>query len=81
VAAYLAVNTGAFLAACELGIQPWIYRDAPGASYFPFPLEVSIPAIMLPHLTAVGALEAVITGMVLLALNKKNISMPIEVSP
>lgn len=65
VAAYLAINLGAFFAAVELGLQPWIYRDQTGAAYFPFPLEVAIPAVMLPHLLAVGMLEASVTVLVL----------------
>ena len=72
VAAYLAMNLGALAAALELGIQPMIYGgETQGAGYFPFPLKAAIPAVMLPHLTIVGALEATVTVLVLIMLLKK----------
>jgi cobalt/nickel transport system permease protein len=65
-ASYLAVNLGALLAAVELGIQPLLHAGArDGAAYFPYPLKVAIPAVMLPHLTTVGVLEAGVTVLVL----------------
>ncbi len=65
--AYASVNLGALLTAVELGIQPVIQ---PEGGYFPFPLHVTIPAVMLPHLTVVGSLEAIVTVLILLALHK-----------
>jgi cobalt/nickel transport system permease protein len=71
VASYLAINLGALLTAVELGIQPLIYAGAQGgAVYFPFPLKVALPAVMLPHLTTVGALEAAVTILVLTFFHK-----------
>jgi cobalt/nickel transport system permease protein len=65
-ASYLAINLGALLAAIELGIQPLIHSASRGgAVYFPYPPSISIPAVMLPHLTTVGALEAGVTVLVL----------------
>jgi cobalt/nickel transport system permease protein len=75
VAAYLAINVGAFSTACLLGIQPIIYGGAAGSGYFPFPLEAAIPATMLPHLTMVGALEATVTALVLVFLKNKGAPM------
>jgi len=79
VAAYLAMNLGALAAALELGIQPMIYGgETQGAGYFPFPLKAAIPAVMLPHLTIVGALEATVTVLVLIMLLKKEVRMKSE---
>jgi cobalt/nickel transport system permease protein len=75
-ASYIAINLGALLTAVELGIQPLIYAGAQGgAAYFPFPLEVALPAVMLPHLTTVGALEAGVTVLVLTLFHKMEVNM------
>jgi ABC-type Co2+ transport system permease subunit/uncharacterized GH25 family protein len=65
VASYAAINLGALMAALELGAQPLLYAGRQGAVYFPFPLQVVIPAVMVPHLTMIGALEAGVTVLVL----------------
>jgi cobalt/nickel transport system permease protein len=50
------------LAAIEFGIQPLIAVDAAGMPlYCPYPLAVSIPAMLIPHLAVAGVLEAVFT--------------------
>ena len=76
IAAYLAMNIGALAAALELGIQPLIYSGvSQGSGYFPFSLKAAIPAVMLPHLTVVGALEATVTALVMIMLMKKDLRM------
>ncbi|MGQ9645622.1 MAG: cobalt transporter CbiM [Thermodesulfobacteriota bacterium] len=71
VASYAAVNLGAFMTAVVLGLQPLLHPSGSGsASYFPYPLKIAIPAVMIPHLTAVGLLEAVVTVLVLFVLFK-----------
>lgn len=75
IAAYLAINAGALSTACMLGLQPVIHGGHAGSGYFPFPLQVAIPATMLPHLTVVGTLEAMVTALVLVFLNKKGAQM------
>jgi ABC-type Co2+ transport system permease subunit/uncharacterized GH25 family protein len=69
-ASYLAINLGALMAALELGSQPLLYAGRQGAAYFPFPLKVAIPAVMVPHLTMIGALEAGVTVLVLTFVHK-----------
>jgi cobalt/nickel transport system permease protein len=66
VAGYVAINTAAFLAALEFGIQPMLFHDASGSPlYAPYPLRVAIPAMMIGHLTFAGLAEVVISaGMV-----------------
>lgn len=71
--AYIAINLGALLTAIELGIQPVIHVSEAGAPlYNPFPLKITIPAIMAPHLTVIGSLEAIITAMALLFISKSH---------
>lgn len=70
LAAYVSVNLGALFTALELGVQPLLHKSAGAALYFPYSLDVALPAVMLPHLTAVGFLEATVTVLVLLALSK-----------
>jgi uncharacterized GH25 family protein len=65
MASYVGINAAALLTALELGIQPLIYGTAQaGAGYFPYGLGVAIPAVVIPHLTVVGALEAIVAALV-----------------
>ena len=65
-AGYVAINASALVTAIELGIQPALFHDASGTPlYAPYRLHVSIPAMMIGHLTFAGLAEAVIAaGMV-----------------
>jgi cobalt/nickel transport system permease protein len=65
LAGYLAVNSAALFTALELGVQPLIHPASPNPQYFPYKLAVALPAVILPHLTAVGGLEAAVTVLVL----------------
>ncbi len=66
VASYIAINIAAFFAAVEFGIQPLLFKDAAGLPlYCPYPLNVSIPAMMIPHLLVAGLVDAFITVGVL----------------
>jgi cobalt/nickel transport system permease protein len=61
VGAFLAVVIPALLIALVLGIQPTIaHREDGTPLFFPFGLEVVVPAILLPHL-AIGVVEALLT--------------------
>lgn len=68
---YVGINLAAFLTAFELGIQPLLHIGADGRPlYSPFPLAVTIPAIMIEHLALFGVVEAFVTVLVLLYLRK-----------
>lgn len=68
---YVGMNVAALAVALELGIQPLLHRAADGTPlYCPFPLSVTVPAMMLPHLTIAGAAEAILTGGVAAFLGK-----------
>jgi cobalt/nickel transport system permease protein len=65
IGSYLGINAAALAAGVELGIQPLLFHTANGTPlYCPYPLRLSIPAMMLAHLTIAGGLEAVVTAMV-----------------
>jgi cobalt/nickel transport system permease protein len=62
---YIGINAAALATGAELGIQPLLFHTANGTPlYCPYGLNLSIPAMMLAHLTVAGCLEAVVTAMV-----------------
>jgi len=68
---YAGINAAAFMAAIEFGIQPLLFHNAAGqALYCPYPLRVSIPAMLIPHLAVVGVVEAVFTASILAFIRK-----------
>lgn len=63
---YIGINAAALCAAVEFGVQPLLFRDAAGqALYCPYPLSISVPAMMLGHLTLFGLAEAVFSAAAL----------------
>lgn len=71
IGAYAGINAAAFCAAVEFGIQPLLFTDGAGqALYCPYPLWISIPAMMIGHLTLFGLAEVVFTTGVLAYLRK-----------
>lgn len=64
VAAWLSVVLSGLLVAAVLGMQPLIAHQADGSPlFFPFGLEITLPAVLLPHLL-IGVGEAVLTVLV-----------------
>lgn len=71
IGSYLAINVAALCAALEFGIQPLLFKDAAGMPlYCPYGLNISIPAMLIPHMLVVGILEGVITAGVLAFVRK-----------
>ena len=61
LAGWLSIALPALLVALALGIQPLIAHSAQGAPlFFPFGLDITLPAIVLPHLL-VGLAEGILT--------------------
>jgi cobalt/nickel transport system permease protein len=59
---YIGINMAALCAAVEFGIQPMLFKTASGLPlYCPYPLSISIPAMLVPHLTIGGAAEVFFT--------------------
>ncbi len=76
VGGYVGLCAGALAAGVMFGIQPVIAQDAAGrALYAPFPLAVSITAMLAGHLTVFGSVEAIVTGFVVAYLQKTDASL------
>ncbi|MBE5990232.1 MAG: cobalt transporter CbiM [Paenibacillaceae bacterium] len=68
---YAGINIAALCAAIEFGIQPLLFKDGAGqALYCPYPLSVSIPAMLIPHLLVAGIVEAVFTAAIVIYIKK-----------
>lgn len=62
---YAGLNLAALFTAIEFGIQPLLFKNSQGMPmYSPYPLSISIPAMVIPHLLVVGVIEAVFTAAV-----------------
>ncbi|CAM5202908.1 Fused nickel transport protein NikMN [Castellaniella defragrans] len=71
LAGYLGINAAALAASVELGVQPWLFHTASGAPlYAPYPLWISVPAIMIAHLTLAGLAEACCSAGILAWLQR-----------
>lgn len=71
IGSYIGINVAALLTAAELGIQPLLHIGADGKPlYSPFPLTITIPAIMIEHILLLGFAEAVVTVLVLVYLQR-----------
>lgn len=61
LAGYIALNLAALFTGVELGIQPILFHNTAGqALYCPYPLSVSIPAMVSTHLI-IGLIEGAVT--------------------
>ena len=61
LAGWLAIVLPAILVAITLGLQPSIAHDVQGAPlFFPFGLDITLPAVVLPHLL-IGIAEGFLT--------------------
>ena len=82
LAGYLAINLAALLAAIEFGIQPLFFHDASGSPlYAPYSLSVSIPAMMIGHLTLAGFAEFIISAGVIAYLQRADPSLLRQTAP
>ena len=64
IAAWISVVLPGLVVALVLGIQPLIAPQPDGTPlFFPFGLEITLPAVLIPHL-AIGVGEAVLTVLI-----------------
>ena len=76
IGSYVGINLASLFAAIEFGIQPLLFVDASGqALYCPYPLSISIPAMMIGHLTIFGLAEVIFTTAILAYLKKTSPEM------
>lgn len=73
IGAYIGINIAAFLTAFELGIQTILHTGSDGRPFYsPFPLKVTIPAIMLEHIFLFAIIEVIVTVLALAYLQKSH---------
>lgn len=66
IGSYLGINAASLCAAIEFGIQPYLFKASDGSAlYCPYGLNVSIPSMMIGHLTIFGLAEVIFTIAVL----------------
>ncbi len=67
------LTVAAFFAAVEFGIQPMLFHTANGTPlYAPYPLSVSIPAMVIPHALIASVVEGLVTALVVVYLQRTN---------
>jgi len=71
LAGYIGINVSALFTAVELGLQVILHTGPDGRPlYSPFPLEITIPAIMIEHLAIFGFVEGAFTAFSLAYITK-----------
>jgi cobalt/nickel transport system permease protein len=61
-AVYAGVAVSALLAGIELGLQPLLEMDQAGNPlYCPYPLQVTVPAMLISHMLFVGPVEVIVS--------------------
>lgn len=70
IAGWAGLTVAAFTTALLFGIQPLLHTASDGrALYAPYPLSVTVPAMVLEHLLLFGVVEALLTGLVVYHLS------------
>ncbi len=71
VGSYVGINMAALVAAIEFGVQPLLFTNSQGQPlYSPYPLSISIPAMMIPHLLVAGVVEVLFTTAIYTFIKK-----------
>jgi len=67
------LTIAAFFAGFEFGIQPLLFHTASGTPlYAPYPLSISIPAMLFAHALIASPVEALVTALVVAYLQRAN---------
>jgi len=73
---YAGINAAAIFTAIELGLQPLLFHAADGTPlYAPYNLATALPSVMAGHLLVAGPVEALMTGLVVLYLQRSHSSL------
>ncbi len=76
VGGWVGLTVAALFAGVEFGIQPFLYHTADGAPlYAPYPLSISIPAMVIPHMLVASVIEGVVTALIVAYLQRSNPSV------
>jgi cobalt/nickel transport system permease protein len=74
--AYLGLNAAALCCAIELGLQPVLYHTTSGSPlYAPFPLSITIPAMLISHMLIFGFVDAAATGFLVSYIMRSDLSI------
>jgi cobalt/nickel transport system permease protein len=73
IGGWIGLTVAAFFAGFEFGIQPMLFHTANGTPlYAPYPLSVSLPALVIPHALIASVVEGLITALVIAYLLRAN---------
>ena len=73
IGAWTGVTMAAFFAGLEFGIQPLLFKAQDGNPlYAPYPLSISIPAMVIPHALIASVAEALLTVLIIAYLRRSN---------
>jgi cobalt/nickel transport system permease protein len=73
VGGWVGLSVAAFFAGLEFGLQPLLFHAADGTPlYAPYPLWISLPAMVSSHLLIAGVIEGVIGVLVVAYLQRAN---------
>lgn len=67
------LTIASFFTAFEFGVQPLLWHTADGTPlYSPYPLSVSLPAMVIPHALIASVVEGLVTALVVAYLMRVN---------
>ncbi|MFN8471390.1 MAG: cobalt transporter CbiM [Anaerolineae bacterium] len=73
IAGWAALSLAAGLAGLFFGMQPILFHTVDGTPlYAPFPLSVSVPAMLIPHMLVASVIEGAVTAGILAFLQRTN---------
>lgn len=73
IGGWTGLTMAAFFTAVEFGIQPFLYHTADGAPlYAPYPLSISIPVMVIPHMLIASVIEGGVTALIVAYLQRSN---------
>ena len=76
IAGYISLTLAAGFTGLMFGIQPLLHQSAEGVPlYMPYGLNVALPAMLLEHVLGFGILEAVITALIFVYIQKTDTSL------
>jgi len=76
IGGWTGVTVAAFFTGVEFGIQPLLFKAADGTPlYAPYPLAISIPAMVIPHALIASVAEGLFAALVVAYLQRSNISV------
>jgi cobalt/nickel transport system permease protein len=76
VAGYVSLALAATSTGIMFGIQPLLHKSAEGVPlYMPYSLNITVPAMLLEHIFGFSILEAVITALIFVYIQKTDSSL------